>query len=152
MRRWTSQEKNTHTIRGGQLKWINHLQLAMQNTSVWANGRTPPARGEKLMCWWAMFQIFTGQIHDCRLFHYLPVSHPVIWSVFLPISVSLFPSLPLLLSRSLNEFLAESTRDEKKTKCLLIQQPRVTALSESITLITWPKNQPWGIKAKYPDL
>lgn len=68
---------------------------------LWANGRTP-AWGEKLMCWWAMPQICTGQIQDCRLFHYLPVSHPVIWSVFLSISVSLCPSppsLPLLLAR-----------------------------------------------------
>lgn len=63
-------------------EWINHLQLAIQNTYVWANGRTPPAWGAKLMCWWAMSQIFTGQIQDCRQFHYLPVSHPIIWSVF----------------------------------------------------------------------
>ena len=42
-------------------------------------------------------------------------------------------------------------RDEKKTKCLLIQQPRVAALSESITVITQPKNQPWDIKAKYSE-
>lgn len=56
------------------------------------------------------------------------------------------------LSFSLNEALALSMRDEKKTKCLLIHQPCVTALSKRITLITQPKNQPRGIKAKYSDL
>ncbi len=86
-------------------EWINHLQLSIQNTYAWANGRTPPPWGEKLMCWWAMSQIFTGQIQDCRQFHYLPVSHPVIWSVFLSISVSLCLSLPLLLARSMKSWL-----------------------------------------------
>ena len=136
-------------------EWINHPLLAVQNTSVWANGRTPPAWGEKLMRWWAMSQIFTGQIRACRLFHYLPVSRPVICSVFLSISVHLRPSLslsplslslPLLLSRilarSVKSWLQEK-RDEKKTKCLLIQRLCVTALSESITLIT-----PTGEKKK----
>lgn len=89
-------------------EWINHLQVAIQNTYVWANGRTPPAWGEKLMCWWAMSQIFTGQIQDCRLFHYLPVSHPVIRSVFLLLS----PSVCL----SLNEVLAESMKRWKENK------------------------------------
>lgn len=83
-------------------EWINHLQLTIQNTYVWANGRTPPAWGEKLMCWWAMSQIFTGQIHDCKLPHYLPVK----WSVFLSVSVSFF-CLPLshFLNRSLKSLL-----------------------------------------------
>ena len=141
-------------------EWINHPPLAVQNTSVWANGRTPPAWGEKLIRWWAMSQIFTGQIRACRLFHYLPVSRPVICSVFLSISVSLRLSLSLslsrILTRSVKSWLREK-RDEKKTKWLLIQRPCVTALSESITLITPTgkkinKNQPRGIKAEYPDL
>lgn len=158
MRLWTSQRGTLIPSEAANwCEWINHPQLSIQNTPAWANGRTPPARGEKLMCWWAASQIFTGQTQDCRLFHYLPVSHPVIWYVFLSISVSLCPSLSRslsrFLSRSLGEGLAESARDEKKTKCLLIRQPCVTALSKSITLITQPKkNQPRGIKAKYPDL
>lgn len=88
-----------------------------------------------------MSQIFTGQIRACRLFHYLPVSRPVICSVFLSISVSLRLSLSLslflsrILTRSVKSWLREK-RDEKKTKWLLIQRPCVTALSESITLIT----------------
>lgn len=57
-----------------------NVKLYIQNTSVWANARSPPAWGEKVTCWWAIAQIFTGQIQGCRLFHYLPVSQPVIWS------------------------------------------------------------------------
>lgn len=87
--------------------------------------------------------IFTVHIQACGLFH-LPVSRPVIRSVFPSISVSF--SSPPSLSRWLSEVLAESVQDEKKTKCLLIQQSYVTALSNSITLITPPKiHQPRGI-------
>lgn len=129
-------------------KWINHPQLAIQNTYVWANGRSPPVWGEKWMCWWAMAQIFTGQIQVCRLLHYLPVNCCVFFSsvcssllLSVRLSLFLFLSFSLSLSHSLIEAFAESMRDEKKTKWLLIQQPCVKALSESITLITQPKKK-----------
>lgn len=86
----------------------------------------------------------------------LPVSHPIIWTVVVFLSLS---RLFLSPSHPLNEVLAESARarrDEKKTKCLLIRRLRVTALSHGITLISRPKNKknishgPW--EPKYPDL
>lgn len=112
------------------------VKLCIQNTSVWANGGSPPAWGEKVTCWWAIAQIFTGQIQDCRLFHYLPVSPPIIWSVFFCLFLSPPRRRSRFLARSVKSW-AESARDEKQTKCLLIQRPRVTALSNGIT----PKSQ-----------
>lgn len=112
--------------------------LYAQNTSLWAHGRSPA--GEEHV-----------DEHELRPHPgrrsvplHLPVSHPVIRSVFTSISVSF--SSPPSLSRSLSEVLAGSVRDEKKTKCLLIQQSYVTAVSNSVTLITPPKtHQPRGI-------
>lgn len=68
--------------------------------------------------------------------------------VFFPPFLSPFvcPSPPL--SPSLIEVFAESTRDEKQTKCLLIQQPCITALSKSITLITQPKKSATGYESQ----
>lgn len=80
-------------------EWINHLQLAIPNAYVWANGRAPPARGGKLMCWWAMSQIFTGPNPGPQAVP-LPACQPSRHRLcFFPsISVSLCLSLPLSLS------------------------------------------------------
>lgn len=101
---WTSQRGTLIPSEAANwCEWINHLQLAIQNTYVWANGRTPPAWGEKLMCWWAASQIYAGQIQDCGLLHYLPVSHChlVCFSVYFCPPQSVSPSL----SRSAESWL-----------------------------------------------
>lgn len=86
-------------------KWINHPQLAIQNTYVWANGRSPAVWGAKLMCWWAMAQIFTGQIQAaplpaCQLlWFFFLLSVPL--SFCLSVSFSFSPPLCLFLTHSL---------------------------------------------------
>lgn len=81
-------------------EWINHLQLAIPNTYVWANGRTPSARGEKLMCWWATSQIFRGPSAVPQAVP-LPACQPSRHLVCFSISVSFCPSL----SRSVESWL-----------------------------------------------
>lgn len=129
-------------------EWINHLQLAIQNTYVWANGRTPPAWGEKLMCWWAMSQIYAGQIQDCGLFHYLPVSHPIFKSVFLFLPPSVWISLFPLLARSMKSWLRVWEMKRKQNafwSSSLVLQLCQRALPKK-------KISQKGIKAKHPDL
>lgn len=117
--------------------------LSKTHTHVWITGRTPPAFERKMVLMsnapfiYRVESSTTGCSSTCLS---ALQSSGLFFCLFLSPSVCLSPSW---LSCSVNTVLAERVRDEKKTKCLLIQQPHVRALSKTITLIRKGKHQPW---------